>query len=69
MYNMINNRLYSVDCLNNIFEQAEFFEKIVEIILLSYLKVNCNLNFSINDDNSPNRYNSLEYINNFKLNE
>ena len=69
MYDDINQRLYLADCLKDIVNQAEFFEEIVEIILLSYLRVNCNLNFSIEEDTSPYRSNSKRYINNFKLNE
>lgn len=69
MYDEINQRLYTSDCLKDIVNQAGFFEDIVEIILLSYLKVNCNLNFPIEGDNSLYRFNSKRYINNFKLNE
>ena len=69
MYDDINTQLYSANCLKDIANQAGFFEEIVEIILLSYLKVNCNLNFSIKGDDSPYRSNSKRYINNFKLDE
>lgn len=69
MYDEINRRLYLADCLKDIVNQAEFFEEIVEIILLSYLRVNCNLNFSIEEDTSPYRSNTKRYIDNFKLDE
>lgn len=67
LYDEINEELYVANCLKDIVNQSEFFEEIVEIILLAYLKVNCNLNFSIKGDDSPYKFNAKRYIDKFKL--
>ena len=63
MYDEIKKRFSTAKCLNDIDNQHKFFEIIVDIILLSYFKVNCTLKPSFEGDYSEYYcYNSRKYI-------